>query len=487
MAAQSCRLSIPALPGLRRDRVITLPAGLFGLPLPAMVAVLLLAGFGRWSEAQSPGSRAVGATSSETAGSATTGDAADERTTKLTVTLPGFDDPEPRRVIRVRNAHELRQAVREAEPGDHIRIAPGEYPGNLYFAEIRGTAERPIHIGGEDPDQPPVIRGGQQGIHIVRASHVMLHDLVIERSEINGLNIDDGMRPGGASHITLRDLHIRFIGGEGNQDGIKLSGVSHFLIERVIVDRWGVGGSGIDMVGCHHGLIRNSRFSHRPGIFSGNGVQAKGGSTQIVIRNNRFIHAAGRAIQIGGHTDLRFFRPAPQGFEARGITVEGCVIIGSQAAVAFANSDETVFRYNTVFQPGQWVLRILREQHAPGFEPTRNGVFERNLIVYDTTRVREVVNISAGTEPMTFRFRENFWFSENDARATPILPTEDRNSVIGRNPRFTGPVPGDLALSDNSPAVGFGATAAFSPTLVAEIERRVSTSASNSATAAPER
>ncbi|MCC5829955.1 MAG: right-handed parallel beta-helix repeat-containing protein [Phycisphaeraceae bacterium] len=392
---------------------------------------------------------------------------------KKVYALPGFRDIEPKRTIVVGNDRELRQATRDAEPGDHIQIKPGTYRGDIFINELAGTADDPIFIGAKHAHEPPVIRGGRQGLHIVRPRHVMIHDLLIEDVALNGINIDDGMRPGGASHVTIRNVRVRNVGGQGNEDGIKLSGVQHFVVQSVTIERWGVGGSGIDMVGCHHGEIIESRFIHRAGVLSGNGIQAKGGSTEIVIRHCRFVNAAGRAVQIGGSTDLRFFRPEPAGFEARNITVEGCKIIGSAAAVAFVNAEDSVFRHNTVFRPTHWVLRILREQHARGFAPTRNNTFERNLIIYDAQSINDVANIGPGTEPLTFRFRENFWFSEDRSRSVPVLPTADRGAVIGRDPRFDGPLPGDLALSENSPAIGYGATAEFEPTRISSIWRSV--------------
>ena len=47
------------------------------------------------------------------------------------------------------------------------------------------------------------------------------------------------------------------------------------------------GGSGIDMVGCHDGRILNCDFRHR-GDNGANGVQTKGGSSNVAIQRCRF-------------------------------------------------------------------------------------------------------------------------------------------------------------------------------------------------------
>ena len=51
-------------------------------------------------------------------------------------------------MLTVRNAEQLRAALREAKPGTHIRVAPGEYQGGIYLQNVQGAAEKPIVIGG---------------------------------------------------------------------------------------------------------------------------------------------------------------------------------------------------------------------------------------------------------------------------------------------------------------------------------------------------
>src|SRR6185295_6848225 len=104
------------------------------------------------------------------------------------------------------------------------------------------------------------------------------------------------------------------VGPGGNCDGIKLSGVDEFRVASCTVEGWGTGGgSAIDMVGCHDGVVESNNFLGASGAgestSSGNGVQTKGGSANIVIRRNRFENAGARAINIGGSTGRQYFRP----------------------------------------------------------------------------------------------------------------------------------------------------------------------------------
>lgn len=356
----------------------------------------------------------------------------------------------------------LMDAVAVAVPGTRILIAPGEYPGGLYFAGVHGTEEEPISVGGVDPQNPPIFTGGANAFHFAGASHLTLHDMVMRGAESNGLNIDDGGKfDTPAHHIVLRGLTVTDVGPKGNRDGIKLSGVDEFLIQDCTIERWGDGGSAIDMVGCHRGIIEDCVFRGRDGI-GGTGPQTKGGTTQVVIRRNRFENAGGRAVNIGGSTGLQFFRPQPPpGYEAKDIVVEGNVLVGSLAPISFVGVDGAVVRFNTIYLPGRWALRILQETREPGFVPSRNGRFDSNIIIFRSDSwASGGVNIGEGTAPETFTFSGNLWYClDRPDRSAPQLPTPETNGLVGIDPNLADPEGGDFSLLMGSPATGKGHTA----------------------------
>jgi hypothetical protein len=214
------------------------------------------------------------------------------------------------------------------------------------------------------------------------------------------------------------------------------------------------------MVGCHDGTIEASVFRNG-GENLGNGVQTKGGSARVTVRNNRFESAGVRAVQIGGSTGLESFRPnASVGYEAQNVTVEGNVIVGSEAAVAFVNVDGATVRFNTIYRPGRWVFRILQETTAPGFVPSRNGVVTDNIIAFNTAEVVTAVNVGAGTAPQTFQFARNVWYAlDAPALSVPALPTAEVGGVYGVNPQFVNAAGGDFHLQAGSPATAYGAYA----------------------------
>lgn len=349
------------------------------------------------------------------------------------------------------DATSFRTAVAAAQPGDRVLLAAGNYGGGFHFAHLRGARGRPIIIAAADPKNPPVFRDAKTGLHLSNPAHVELRDLVFEQLSDNGLNIDDGGRyaddDSGAHHVVLRRLHSRDIGTTGNQDGIKLSGLRDFRVEDCVIERWGTGGgSAIDLVGCHRGVIIGCTIRHRdPAPPNCTGVQCKGGTSDVAILRNRFEHAGGRGVNLGGSTGRPFFRPplaatpAPgttPHAEARALRVEGNTFIGGIAAVAFVGVDSAVVRFNTIERPTRWALRILQENRAVDFVPSRGGVFSDNLIIFDSaTWSTGGVNLGAGTAPETFTFARNTWWcADRPDRSRPTLPTPETEGTYDRNP-----------------------------------------------------
>jgi hypothetical protein len=354
----------------------------------------------------------------------------------------------------------LRRALADAVPGTTIRIAPGNYRGGFSARGLRGEPGRPIVLAAADPERPPVFDGGDFGWHLSGPAHIELRDLAIANVRGNGINIDDGgSYDSPAHHVVLRGLVVRDIGPEGNRDGIKLSGVDDFRVEGCTVERWGDRGSGIDMVGCHRGEVTGCTFRHgdRKGD---NGVQAKGGSSQITIRRCRFEHAGQRGVNLGGSTGLAYFRPEPRGYEAREITVEDCTLVGSMAPVAFVGVDGATVRHNTVYRPGRWGLRILQENNGEGFVPCRNGRFTDNLIAFRSDEMVAAINVGPGTAPESFTLAHNAWYClDAPQRSRPSLPIAEADGEYGVDPRFRDAEAGDLRTQPDGPAFRAGVRA----------------------------
>jgi hypothetical protein len=366
--------------------------------------------------------------------------------------------------VRVENVDGLRQALQNAAPGTRILIAPGDYAGGISVAGLNGKEGLPITIQGEDPVKRPRFVGGGAALHMSRVSYVELRDLVVCGQTGNGLNLDDGgVLDVPTHHVVLENLTVSDVGPSGNRDGIKLSGLEDFVVRGCRIESWGDGGSGIDMVGCHRGRIEGCYFRARETGQGGgsNAVQAKGGSCDVLVRGNRFDQPGARGVNIGGSTGLQFFRPKPQGYEAKNITVEGNVFIGGMAPVAFVGVDGANVRFNTIYQPGRWALRILQETALPEFVPCRNGVFADNIIVFRSGQWSEGgCNVGPHTAPETFQFARNLWLCQDRPDLSkPTLPTPEQDGLYGVDPQFSDADRGDFALRPGSPATGYGHTA----------------------------
>lgn len=330
--------------------------------------------------------------------------------------------------IRVADSAQLRTALAQSSPGTTILLASGLYSGGVYLSGIAGTEEAPVVIQGADPNAPPVFRGdGGQAFHLADCSHIILRHIRVEGFAGNGINIDDGGSFETPSHhVTLDDVTILETGPKGNHDALKMSGVDHFRVRDSHFEAWG--GSAIDMVGCHHGVVEDCTFVGRAGFSQDNAVQLKGGTADVLVQCCLFRNAGQRCINLGGSTGLQFFRPGVQGYEARDITIAGNRFEGSVSPVAWVTADGGHVHHNTIMLPEKWVLRILQETEDPQFAACHGGVFEDNLVFYDS-RVQVFVNVGPRTAPETFAFRRNVWCDVDGSRR-PSLPVEEQDAVV---------------------------------------------------------
>ena len=345
------------------------------------------------------------------------------------VSFPTNAQPETREV-RVKDSSELSRAIRTLRPGTTLLLEPGIYSGGIYLRDIEGKDEQPVVIEGTEPDNPPVFAGGSQAIHLANCSNMTLRSIKVKGFPSNGINIDDGgSYETPAHHIVLENVTVVETGPKGNHDALKMSGVDHFFVRKCRFEGWG--GSGIDMVGCHHGILEDCTFIGREGFSQSNGVQLKGGTEDVLIQCCFFNNAGQRSINLGGSTDLRFFRPKVQDCEAKNITVAGNRFVGSIAPVAWVTSDGGYVHHNTIILPEKWVLRILQESRDARFKPCHDGVFEHNLIIFDS-KIQTFVNVGPRTSPETFRFQRNAWH-DLDRYREPSLPVPETESIYLRD------------------------------------------------------
>ncbi|MBT8496179.1 MAG: hypothetical protein KJO07_24250, partial [Deltaproteobacteria bacterium] len=212
----------------------------------------------------------------------------------------------------------------------------------------------------------------------------------------------------------------------------------------------------IDMVGCHRGVLARNRITSR----SSSGIQAKGGSADLLILANRITDAGQRALNLGGSTGFEFFRPplstSADNAEGSRLVAAANLIIGSVSPIAFVGCDGCSALNNTLIDPDNWTVRILQEtidRDGYSFLPSQNGLFANNLMVFQRGQLSTDVNVGANTDPDSFVFASNLWFaSDQPGNSAPNLPVTETGAVIGEDPILDG----DYRPMAGSPAIAAG-------------------------------
>ncbi len=347
----------------------------------------------------------------------------------------------------------LTEATDVAVPGDTILVHEGTYNGGIFVEDLQGTASDWIYIHAA-PGETVIFEGGTNAWQFSDAAYLNISGFIFEHQTGNGLNFDDGgTYETPAHHVIFDNCTFRDMNASGNNDLLKLSGLDNFEILNCTFLNGAEGGSGIDMVGCHDGIIKNNHFEN----LGSNSIQAKGGTRNIRIDANFFKNGGTRAVNLGGSTGLQFFRPIDAPYEAADLKVYSNIFIGSEAPVAFVGCINTEVVNNTIYLPEKWVLRILQETvDTTRFPPCGYNTF-RNNILYIDDRVNVECNIGPNTAPETFTFSNNLWYhSQNPGWGGPNLPAVDMDNIIQQDPLFKDADDEDYSLLDGSPAIGNG-------------------------------
>jgi hypothetical protein len=345
--------------------------------------------------------------------------------------------------ITIHGAAELHDQLKRTSPGDTISIYPGVYQYGIALKNLHGTATEPIVIQAADPYNPPVFKGRGEGLKLSSCSYLKFQNLTFHGFSANGINIDDSAKKEASHHIILENVQVLDTGGKGNQDAIKMSGVTDFVLRSCDIEGWG--GSAVDLVGCRNGIIEDCTISGKEGFRGGNGIQIKGGSRDILVQNNLFRNAGARIVQIGGLTGKQYFRPDVGDYEAKDVTIAGNTFIGGEAQIAWVTAQDSHVHNNIFYQPQKWLGRILQETQDKQFKPSQRGLFERNIVVTDH-RVSVFFNVGKGTDPESFVFRENLWFRP-DGSNRPNLPTFEKDGVYDVDPMIIATAQGSLKIN----------------------------------------
>ena len=259
----------------------------------------------------------------------------------------------------------LQQAAAQAQPGDTILLHAGVYTGGDAFSNLAGTDKDWIVVRAISKGDV-IFRGSSQAFQISDGAYIRFEDIVFEQQTGNGVNIDDaGSFDTPTHHIVFSNCEWRSMNATGNNDELKLSGLDDFVIQHCRFANGSDGGSLVDMVGCHRGVFTQCVFENG----GSNCIQAKGGTSDILIERNTFLNGGQRALNIGGSTGLQFFRPQGVNYEAKNIEVYSNIFVGSTAPIAFVGAVESKVINNTIIRPTRWAISMRASSSRP--PPTR--------------------------------------------------------------------------------------------------------------------
>ncbi len=322
--------------------------------------------------------------------------------------------------VVIRDASELQRELGRASPGRTLLLAPGVYKGDKGFVSVRlkGAKDAPIIVRGESADNPPVIEGG---IFLRGARWVTFENLHLTNAPVHLLNADDGSSGGGG--LVFRNIVFEVSPNVNSASvaGLKLTRLDSIRVENCTFIGWKT--AAIDMVGIHGGVVEHNQFLGQ-GIGEWIGILMKGGTRDVVVRDNYFEDAGQRVVQAGGQTGGQFFRQEPVQAEAEDIDINGNIIVRGDACVSFSSQRNTHFHHNICYLPKNFIVRVLQDNGK--FPPSSSGRVDHNLFVYDNSvsQANEFVNVGRGVAIDTFVFEQNAYFQTDgydaDLRKVPV-------------------------------------------------------------------
>jgi hypothetical protein len=313
-----------------------------------------------------------------------------------------------------------------AGPGDRVILAPGNY-GHVWLQNKNGTADQLIQIVAQDPGNRPVfLNPGSEGFQIADCSYLLFDGLIVRGASSEGFHLQfTGSSPPAnpTNHIIMRNCQSDGMPTSGNTDNFKSDGTNNTLFYGCKTDS--CGDSGFDFVGCRETLIMRSTMSNN----GGGGIHPKGGSYNFGFYKNRFNAAGERDHQFGGSSGSAYYHQGnynDPGYEAYDQVAMGNVTVGGWSAVAFTSSWHCDFKYNTIVDPTNYVMRILKEG---GINQTSYNVFARNLVKAGVS----TQNVGSNTQPATFTYADDFW-----SQAPSWDPGCSETGTVVGNPQLDG-------------------------------------------------
>lgn len=277
----------------------------------------------------------------------------------------------------------IAEAIHTADATKPVRIVvpKGTYRGRcLYLEDFHRPATAPLLLHGQDA-QIDCTDGNGQAIGLTNASYVGIEGFSI--GPIQGYYGDSGVHISGkptspndpkaygqwqpSHHIVVRNMILRnlYRGNDGDQnpdqfesgccDALKANQAEHVWFQNNRISR--VARHGIDNVGVHHLRVCGNTLTDLVG--SGFGMEAKGGSDDVIFENNTVFRVRTRGIVLGGEgSDNNYMWPASSNYEGHNEVARNNVVVNAvEGGIAIHGCQECAAVFNTV-----WVTPAYRAQ-----------------------------------------------------------------------------------------------------------------------------
>jgi hypothetical protein len=213
-------------------------------------------------------------------------------------------------------------ALGNAQAGDEIRVLPGTY-GAVEVTNKNGTADAPIVLRADDPNDKPIVDGAASGsaLALDNTSYIVVDGFEIR----NGGSDDDGIGVylRASAHLTVRNCAIHDNG--------------HY---NVLVAKAGEYSGGVQQSGFH--LLENNDVTDTHGTCSGPSYENCPGETYYGIKldNNAGAGTVIRSNHVHGHAD----NMSPCGDEdvGRGLA-DGAAVLALVGSGKWTNHDLEIY------------------------------------------------------------------------------------------------------------------------------------------------
>lgn len=341
------------------------------------------------------------------------------------------------------------------QPGDTVFLHAGSYSGYQLVSDLKGANNAWIVIKRYQND-PVAISGGWQ---LVRCAYLKFQHLNFEGSTTHPgrlLSIDNGGSCTTQSQFIMVDsCSFSKTTDPAASVAFKFAGVDHFEVTHCLF-RDIPACEAMSFNTCHDGVIRGNRFEN---CLSGGHI--KGGSSDITMERNLFIHASQApwvAYELGGDTGAQFYCPEDH-FEVKNLHFFSNIIIGGYRGLALSSARDCKIINNTFYNCGQATMRFLTTSTL--YPALFGNQVENNLFAFGASAY-----FNGGTQPAnSVTFSNNLYYSILnptfngpywDSPALDAIKDPNPLNDGSNKPMFVNGPANDFHLSAGSPAIGSG-------------------------------